>query len=79
MNPPSTEPAETEAHDARFHATSYLKFLRLAIRLATEGNKLFYIWMFVLTCIALVGAHRVIARRRCGRTGPWCTSRTPWC
>ena len=44
-------------HDAKFHATGYLKFLRLAFRLATEGTWTFYVWMFVLTCVFLVGAH----------------------
>lgn len=52
-NPSTSEPR----HDARFHAMSYLKFLRLAARMATEGSPLFYAWMFVLTCITLVGAH----------------------
>ncbi len=54
----NANPSSTEApHDARFHAVSYFKFLRLAFRLATEGNWLFYTWMFVLTCIAIVGTH----------------------
>ncbi len=44
-------------HDAKFHATSYLRFLRLAFRLATEGSWLFFAWMIFLTAIALVGVH----------------------
>lgn len=55
MNSAPTQ--DQSRHDARFHAVSYLKFLRLAFRLATEGSWVFYAWMFVLTCVALVGAH----------------------
>jgi len=44
-------------HSARFHAVSYFKFLRLAFRLATEGTWTFYVWMTVLFCVFLVGAH----------------------
>lgn len=57
MNDTNVSKADSPHHDARFHATSYLKFLRLAFRLATEGGWLFYAWMFVLTCVALVGTH----------------------
>jgi len=54
----STDPSAGEnPHDARFHAVSYLKFLRMAFRLATEGTWSFYVWMTVLTCVFLVGAH----------------------
>jgi len=48
---------EQPAHDAKFHATSYLQFLRLAFRVSTEGSWLFYAWMIVLTAISLVGVH----------------------
>ena len=53
----STISTAENPHDAKFHATSYLKFLRLAFRLATEGTWTFYVWMFVLSCVFLVGAH----------------------
>ena len=57
----STTPTDATSsethHDARFHAVSYFKFLRLAFRLATEGTWAFYAWMTVLTCVFLVGAH----------------------
>lgn len=36
---------------------SYPRFLWWAIGEATNGNLLFYVWMFVLTAIALVGAN----------------------
>ena len=35
----------------------YLRFLRQALHVATEGSWVFYTWMFVLTAIALVGAN----------------------
>ena len=55
MNPSITT---TESpHDAKFHAVSYLKFLRLAFKLATEGTWMFYVWMTFLTCVFVVGAH----------------------
>ena len=78
MNPPAAKSAEGEPHDARFHATSYLKFLRLAFRLATEGGKLFYIWMFVLTCIALVGAHAWAIQVRDGMAVTGMTDHVSW-
>jgi Ni/Fe-hydrogenase subunit HybB-like protein len=39
------------------HAVSYPRFLLDALDEATEGSRLFYAWMFVLTAIALVGAN----------------------
>lgn len=78
MNPPAAKPVEPESRDARFHATSYLKFLRLAFRLATEGNKLFYIWMFVLTCVSLVGAHAWAIQVRDGMGVTGMTDHVSW-
>jgi Ni/Fe-hydrogenase subunit HybB-like protein len=39
------------------HVVSYPRFLLDALDEATEGSRLFYAWMFVLTAIALVGAN----------------------
>ncbi|MBK1827102.1 sulfate reduction electron transfer complex DsrMKJOP subunit DsrP [Haloferula rosea] len=52
-----TSEEEPPHHDAKFHATSYLQFLKLAFKLCTEGSWLFYAWMIVLTAISLVGVH----------------------
>lgn len=59
MNPSICTAASPEEapHDAKFHAVSYLKFLRFAFKLATEGSWMFYAWMTFLTCVGLVGAH----------------------
>lgn len=38
-------------------ATSYPRFLRRAVAVATDGSWAFYLWMIVLTAIALVGAN----------------------
>lgn len=78
MTPPDAETADAPHHDARFHATSYLKFLRLAFRLATEGSWLFYAWMFVLTCIALVGTHAWAVQVRDGMIVTAMTDHVSW-
>lgn len=78
MKTPPAETAEQVPHNARFHATSYMKFLRLAFRLATEGSMLFYIWMFVLTCIALVGAHAWAIQVRDGMGVTGMTDHVSW-
>lgn len=74
----NAEEGEETVHDARFHATSYLKFLRLALRLATEGNWLFYVWMIVLTCIALVGTHAWAIQVREGMAVTGMTDHVSW-
>ena len=43
--------------DAEQPIRSYPKFLWWALGESTNGNWLFYLWMFVLTAIALVGAN----------------------
>ncbi|MCP5537678.1 MAG: polysulfide reductase NrfD [Akkermansiaceae bacterium] len=78
MTPPDATTADAPHHDARFHATSYLKFLRLAFRLATEGSWLFYAWMFVLTCIALVGTHAWAVQVRDGMAVTAMTDHVSW-
>ena len=54
MNPPSTPSHESKAVR---HTVSYPRFLLDAFDEATEGSRVFYVWMFALTAIALVGAH----------------------
>lgn len=78
MNEPPVSVAAAPPHDARFHAVSYLKFLRLAFRLATEGSWLFYAWMFTLTCIALVGAHAWAVQVRDGMAVTGMTDHVSW-
>lgn len=39
------------------HTRSYPRFLLWLLSVATDGSKLFYVWMFVLTAIFLVGAN----------------------
>lgn len=46
-----------ESPDEVRHVVSYPRFLLDALDEATEGSRLFYAWMFVLTAIALVGAN----------------------
>ncbi|MBX3128947.1 MAG: polysulfide reductase NrfD [Polyangiaceae bacterium] len=45
------------------HTQSYPRFLWTALRLSTDGSARFYVWMFLLTAVALVGvnawAHQV--------------------
>ncbi len=45
------------------HSLSYPRFLWTALRMSTDGSHRFYVWMFVLTAVALVGvnawAHQV--------------------
>jgi molybdopterin-containing oxidoreductase family membrane subunit len=47
------------------HRTTYPRFLWMAFDRATDGSVKFYVWMFVLTAIALVGAntwaHQVVS------------------
>jgi len=50
---------------------SYPRFLRQALHVATEGSWVFYLWMTVLTAVALVGANAWAVQVRDGmaRTG----------
>lgn len=45
------------SQDSTWVIRSYPRFLLWGINEATNGNLLFYVWMFVLTAIALVGAN----------------------
>ena len=49
--------------------TSYYRFLRQSLHVATEGRWLFYTWMLVLTAIALVGANAWAVQVRDGMGG----------
>jgi Ni/Fe-hydrogenase subunit HybB-like protein len=53
----STTPKQLLNSDADRPIRSYPKFLWWALGQATSGSILFYLWMFVLTAIALVGAN----------------------
>lgn len=75
----STDTSNPETHhDARFHAVSYFKFLRLALRLATEGTWAFYAWMTVLTCVFLVGAHAWALQVEMGMTVTAMSDHVSW-
>lgn len=82
MNPDGTAPEETLGesvkHDAKFHATSYRRFLKLALRLCTQGGRGFYIWMIFLTCIALVGANAWAVQVRDGMIHTGMTDHVSW-
>lgn len=78
MNDTPSIAEDPPPHDARFHATSYLKFLRLAFRLATEGSWVFYVWMTLLTCIALVGTHAWAVQVRDGMGVTGMTDHVSW-
>ena len=53
------------------NATTYLRFLARLVQGAFDGTWRFYVWMFVLTAVALVGAHGWAAQtaRGMGLTG----------
>lgn len=53
QNDPQLPVAGTTSHAIR----SYPRFLLWAFGQATDGNLLFYVWMFALTAVALVGAN----------------------
>jgi molybdopterin-containing oxidoreductase family membrane subunit len=51
-----TLPPPSAAPDASAPLT-YLRFLRRLVSLSMQGSRGFYVWMIVLTAVALVGAH----------------------
>ena len=65
-------------HDAKFHVTSYPKFLRLALHLATQGSWTFYAWMIFLSCVALVGANAWAIQVRDGMITTAMTDHVSW-
>lgn len=67
-----------EHHDAKFHATSYPRFLMLAFRLCTQGSWSFYVWMIFLTCVTLVGANAWAVQVRDGMITTGMTDHVSW-
>jgi len=63
---------------AGFHATSYPRFLRLALKLCTQGSWTFYAWMIFLTCVALVGANGWAIQVRDGMIRTAMTDHVSW-
>ena len=53
----SIEASTTPSRTRQSHAISYVRFLRRALEVATDGSWLFYSWMTVLTAIAVVGTY----------------------
>lgn len=59
-------------------ATSYYRFLRQSLHVATEGGWVFYAWMFVLTAVALVGANAWAVQVRDGMVRTHMTDHVSW-
>lgn len=78
MSEASDQIEETVHHDARFHRESYWKFLKLAFKLATNGGRVFYAWIFVLFCVALVGANAWAIQVRDGMGVTGMTDHVSW-
>ncbi|MFO0928605.1 MAG: NrfD/PsrC family molybdoenzyme membrane anchor subunit [Gemmataceae bacterium] len=57
---------------------SYPRFLRQAAQVATDGSWLFYLWMTVLTAIALVGANAWAVQVRDGMVRTNMTDHVSW-
>ncbi len=60
------------------HLTSYPRFLWNALRLATDGSPLFYVWMTALTAIAAVGAHAWAVQVTHGMVTTHMTDQVSW-
>lgn len=54
MSRPAGQAAQLESS---YYIRSYPRFLKWAMGVATDGGPLFYVWMFVLTAVFLVGAN----------------------
>ncbi len=54
MAPPD---ATLQTPDTNYYVRSYPSFIRWALDVSTNGSVLFYVWMFVLTAVFLVGAN----------------------
>lgn len=59
-------------------ATTYLRFLRRSLGVATDGGWLFYAWMLVLTAAALVGANAWAVQVRDGMVRTNMTDHVSW-
>ena len=58
--------------------TTYLRFLRRSLHVATDGGWLFYAWMLVLTAVALVGANAWAVQVRDGMARTNMTDHVSW-
>jgi Ni/Fe-hydrogenase subunit HybB-like protein len=58
--------------------TSYFRFLRQSLHVATDGGWLFYAWMLVLTAVALVGANAWAVQVRDGMVRTNMTDHVSW-
>jgi len=56
----------------------YLRFLRQSLDVATDGGRVFYAWMFVLSAIALVGANAWAVQVRDGMIRTNMTDHVSW-
>jgi molybdopterin-containing oxidoreductase family membrane subunit len=69
---------EETHHDAKFHVTTYPKFLKLALRLCTQGSWSFYAWMTFLSCVTIVGANAWAFQVRDGMIGTGMSDHVSW-
>lgn len=60
------------------NALSYSRFLRRAVAVATDGSWRFYVWMIVLTAIALVGANAWAVQVRDGMVRTAMSDHVSW-
>jgi molybdopterin-containing oxidoreductase family membrane subunit len=58
--------------------TSYYRFLRQSLHVATDGSWLFYTWMLALTALALVGANAWAVQVRDGMIRTHMTDHVSW-
>jgi Ni/Fe-hydrogenase subunit HybB-like protein len=58
--------------------STYVRFVRQALHVATEGGWLFYAWMFVLSAISLVGANAWSIQVRDGMVRTNMTDHVSW-
>lgn len=72
--PPFDITPEQAAHPLR----SYPRFVLWGLDEATNGNLLFYVWMFVLTAVALVGANAWAVQVRDGMIVTHMTDHVSW-
>jgi len=60
------------------HRISYVRFLWSALKVATDGNGFFYLWMTALTAVALVGANAWAVQVRDGMIVTHMTDHVSW-
>lgn len=74
----TTSPSHDLTTSRPHHLTTYARFLRRSLNVATEGTWVFYIWMLVLTSIALVGANAWAVQVRDGMVRTNMTDHVSW-